>query len=144
MSARYNLLYHIIIILSIAGLLLPGFSFAQNQPSTPPETLEGTKTIGEKILKDLPQALKEPWQEAMRVWGKMADIWSGWWNSYILPWLKSFWQNIKAPLIKEMERRKPIIEEEFEKEKKEIKEEIKIEASKTGKSLWDRFKELIR
>lgn len=137
----------IITILILFGFLLPILAFAQfaqNQPLTPPETLEEAKTMGEKILIAFPQALKEPWQEALRIWGRMADIFSNWWNYHIFPWLKSIWHKILSIFIQETERRKPIIKEEFEKEKKEIKEEIKQEVPKAGKSLWERFKELIK
>jgi len=100
--------------------------------------------MGERVLQGLPQAIKEPWQEALRVWGKVFDVFSWLWNSYISPWLKNIWYKISVPFKKEVERRKPLIEEEFEKEKIEMKEEIKTETSKTGKSLWERFKELLR
>ncbi len=137
----------LIIISVIFGLLSPILTFAQfaqNQPPTPPETLEEAQTMGLKILKAFPQALKGPWQEALRIWGKMADIFSNCWNSYVLPWLKSLWQKITVPFKTEIERRKPIIEEEFKKEKEEAKEEIKTETSKAGKTLWERLKELIK
>ena len=141
-----NLLYHIIIILSIAGLLLPNFVFLQeiNQLPQAPETLKQAKTMGERVLQGLPQAIKEPWQEALRVWGKVFDVFSWLWNSYISPWLKNVWYKISVPFKTEMERRKPLIEEEFQKEKTEMKGEIKTEIPKTTKSLWDRFKELLR
>jgi len=136
----------IIIILAIGGLLFPNLSFVQevNQSPKAPETLEEAGRIGERILQGLPQAIKEPWQEALRVWGRMFNILSNFWNSYIFPWLENIWYKISVPFKKEVERRKPIIEEEFEKEKIEMKEEIKTEVPKTTKSLWDRFKELLR
>lgn len=119
----------LILIFIMLGLVLPCFAFAQNQLPTLPKDLKGAGKTGGDILK---------------IWGKMADIFSDWWNSYIFPWFKSLWQKIKAPLIKEMERRKPIIKEEFKKEEKQAKEEIKVETSKAGKTLWERFKELIK
>jgi len=39
-----------------------------------------------------------------------------------------------------VEKRKPIIEEEFKKEKEELKEEV----PEVTKSLWEKFKELIK
>lgn len=129
----------IIIVSVVISFLLSGFSFAQgiNQVPKMPGTLEGASTIGLN-------ALKQGWQEALRTWGRMADIFFNLWKTYILPWTKSLWQKIKTPFIKEIEKRKPIIEEEFKKEEKEIKEEIKVEASRAGKSLWQRFKELFK
>jgi len=98
-----------------------------------PETLEEAKEMGEKMLWGFPEALKGPWQEALGIWGRMADWFKNIWDSYIYPW---FW-NI---LGKEVERRKPEVIEEFEKEKEEMKEDI----PKATKSLWERFKELIK
>jgi len=144
MNAKYLLLYHIIIILSIVGLLLSGFSFAFAQSITAPENLDQAKTLGERILTGLPRAMKNPWQEALSVWGRMADIFSGWGNYYVLPRVKGFWQNIKAPLIKEIQRRKPAAEQELQTQTKEMKQEIKTEASKAGKSLWERFVGLLK
>lgn len=133
-------------VLIAIGFLLSNFSFAQqiSQPPKAPETLEQAKTIGERVLTGLPRAMIEPWQEALRVWGRIADIFSNFWNSYIFPWLKSIWHKITVPFQREAEKRKPIIEEEFEKEKTQMKEEIKTEIPKTTKSLWERFRELIK
>ena len=62
------------------------------------------------------------------------------WYKYILPWLQNIWQQICSFLEKEVEKRKPDVEEEFKKEIQEMKEEI----PKVGKSLWQRLKELIQ
>ena len=136
---QQNKLYQFVLILAIAGLLLSNFSFAQENVKSP-ETVEEAKTIGEKILKGIPDAFQNVWQEALKFWQKMADTLSNWWNSYIFPWLQNIWQKLLSLFGKEVEKRKPIIEEEFQKEKEEMKEEI----PKTGKSLWERFKELIK
>ena len=45
-------------------------------------------------------------------------------------------------LGREVERRKPIIEQEIEKEKQELKEELQKQGSKAGQNLWERFKAL--
>jgi len=121
----------IIFLTIIIGFLLTGFMakcFAQA-----PQTFEEAKTLAQKILFGLPEALKNPWQEALAIWNKMANWFKNIWDSYIYPW---FW-NI---LGKEVEKRKPEIQQEFEKEKQEMKEEI----PKATKSLWQRFKELIK
>jgi len=104
-----------------------------------PETFEEAKSLGERILIGLPEALKKPWQEALVVWERMLGWFKNFWRSYISPWLKIIWQKIYSLLGKEVEKRKPEIQEEFEKEKQEMKGEI----PKIGKSLWQRFKELI-
>jgi len=139
-------IFKVIPVLILIGFLLSNFSLAQqmSQPPKAPETLEQAKTMGEKVLTGLPRALIQPWQDALRIWSRMFNIFSGWWDSYILPWLKNIWYKISVPFKTEMERKKPIIEEEFEKEKTQMKEEIKTEIPKTTKSLWERFKELLK
>lgn len=128
----------IILIISIS-LVVFGFgtySQAQEETSIPqaPETLEEAKSMGEKILIGIPKALKGPWQGAVQVWKKMWQGVKNFWNSYIQPPISSFWQKIKYFFRKEK------IKKEFEKEKQEMKEEI----PKVSKSLWERFKELIK
>jgi len=130
----------IINFLVILGLILPCFSFAQKEVTSPPETLEEVKTIGMKALKLLPETLRGIWQEALDIWqimGKKAKNFS---DSYIWPWFQNIWQKIQSFFGKEIEERKPGIEREFKKEKEEMKEEI----PKVGESLWKRFKEIIK
>jgi len=130
----------IINFLVILGLILPCFSFAQKEVTSPPETLEEVKTIGMKALKLLPETLRGIWQSALDVWlimGKKAKNFS---DSYIWPWFQNIWQKIQSSYGKEIEERKPGIEREFKKEKEEMKEEI----PKVGESLWKRFKEIIK
>ncbi len=139
----------IIIILVIFGFLFPSFAFLQNQSVKSPETLEEAKEMGEEALgtaqKKLSGILERIWkEEVLPFWGKMWDGARGWWNSSIFPWLQNIWQKILGLLGKEVEKRKPVIEEELQKEKEEIKEEMKEELPKIGESLWERFKGLIK
>ena len=130
----------IINFLVILGLILPCFSFAQKEVTSPPETLEEVKTIGMKALKLLPETLRGIWQEALDIWqimGKKAKNFS---DSYIWPWFQNILHKIQSSFGKEIKQRKPVIEEEFKKEKEEMKTEI----PKVGKSLWERFKEIIK
>lgn len=127
----------LIVISIFCGLLLPNFSFAQ--PIQPPENLEEAKELGQKALetgqKELPSILEKIWQgEVLPFWQKMWD----WFQ-------KNIWQPyIEPPLKTEIEKRKPVIEEEFQKEKEETKESAKTEVVPALKSLWERFKELIK
>ncbi len=131
-----------ITILILFGLLLPGFYFVQgvNQSPQPPETLKEAEVVGGKVLRLLPEALKKVWQEASEIWQIMGEKVKNFWNSYILPWFQNIWQKIQSSFGKEIEERKPVIEEEFKKEK----EEMKTDLPKVGESLWERFKELIK
>ncbi len=132
----------IISILIISGLLLPIFSFAQNQEFKQPETPEEVKALGEKALevgkKELPGVLEGIWkEEILPIWQKMYD----WFKTNIWPTIESWFKKEIEPRVKEeTEKRKPIIEEEFKKEKEEAKEEV----PEVTKSLWEKFKELIK
>lgn len=141
----YQTSLKILIIITIIILILPNFSwgnssqviFAQIQL---PETLEKVKTRGLNILEFFPQILREVWQEVLRIWKEMIRIGKDVWSSFIGPKIKVLEQKIKDFLGKEIETRKPIIESEFKEEKTELKNEI----SKSTKSLWEKFKELIK
>lgn len=125
-------LYQNIVILSIASLSLANFSFAQN-PEIPADLNQAQK-IGEgawrTIRQELPAALKKIWQgQVAPVWQKMLD----WFNQKI-----GF--KIKGLFLGEIEKRGPIIKEDFQKEK----QEAEAEAPKVGQSLWQKFKDLIK
>lgn len=96
-----------------------------------PESFEEAKTLGERLLNSFPEAFKKGWQQAISLWKRMLN--------YVSPWFKGIWNSILSLLGKEVEQRRPEVEEEFKKEVKEMKEEI----PKAGKSLWQRLKELI-
>jgi len=136
-----------LIIISIIFLgLLASFSFAQTQPIQPPETLEAAKEVGEKAIEvgreEMPGILEKIWkEEVLPIWQKMYSWFKrNIWDSWIGPWLQNIWQKIENILGKEVEKRKPQIKEEFQKEKEEMKKEV----PKVTKSLWERFKELIK
>ena len=136
----------IILILIILGLLLPGFAFSIQQPSIEaPETLEEAEKITKKALdvveKEMPGILERMWrEEVIPVWKNMWEWFRNVWNTHIWPRIETLWQKIQELFGKEIEKRRPIIEEELEKEKEEIKEEL----PEIGRSLWQRFKKLIK
>ena len=138
--------FKIIFFLLIFSLVLPGFSFAQPQSFQTPETLEEATEMGEKALgttqEKLPGILEKIWKEdILPIWEKMYN----WFLINIWPKIESWFKKEVEPRVKEeVEKRKPIIEEEFKKEKKELKEDVKKELPRVGKSLWERFQELIK
>ena len=159
MFFRYILAYKVIIILSIAGLILPCFIFAQTNNQTAdeaveknveiPEDFEEAKGLGMNIIKSLPNATKGAWQEAKEIW---QNTWVKWWHNNIKPWFRAMWyerakpfadkiiNKIRALLGQEIEKRTPILQEEFQKEKQELREEL----PGVSKTLWERFKEIIK
>lgn len=127
----------ILISFAIIGLILPVFCSAQND-ITMPETFDEAKKIGEKALetgeREMPGIIQTIWKE------EVVPVWQRMWN-----WTKkNIWIKIENWIKPEVEKRKEIFEEGFEREKEEMKEEIKKEVPKVGKSLWEKFKELIK
>jgi hypothetical protein len=95
------------------------------------------------ILSAIPGAFGTLWDEALSL-GQIGLNWlKNLWDSYILSWISNMWGRVSPSINKEIETRKPGVEEEFQKEKKEIKEDIPT-VVQTGKSLWERFKDLIK
>lgn len=138
----------IIIFTIILGFLLPNFGFGQ----TPlpniielPKTIDEAKRMTEGAIgvaeKQLPNILEQIWEkEVIPTWKAMWEWFYSVWNRHIELKIKEIWQWIKGLLGVEVEKRRPIIEEELQKEKQEIKQELPL----IGQSLWERFKELIR
>lgn len=127
----------VVSILILFGFLLPNFSFAQEVIESP-ETLEEAKELGEEVLettqKELPGIIERIWkEEVLPIWQKMYDWMKNFWDKYI-------WSTIGSFIKEEFEKRSPFMKEEFEKEKEEMKEDV----PKVGKSLWEKFKDLIK
>lgn len=137
----------LLIFLIGVGFLLPNFAFLKDQPVGPPKTLGEAKEMGLSFFKEakekLPGILAEIWKgEVLPFWRKMFN----WFKENIWPKILSwFKKNIEKPAKEEIEKRKEIIKEELKKEAEETKKEIKEEViPKTTKSLWEKFKELLR
>lgn len=137
-------LYKNFIILSIIfSLVLPNFSVLAELKQ--PETIEEAKETGEKVFREVqgqaPGILKSIWQEeVLPIWQRMWNYAKSLWKTYVEPQLDYWWFRIRDMIELEIEKRKPIIEEEFKKEKEELKKEL----PGLTKSLWERFKELIK
>ncbi|MCK4781468.1 hypothetical protein KAS79_00890 [Candidatus Parcubacteria bacterium] len=135
-------LYKTMLILSMIGLILPCFGFAQpttteNEPLEAPGTLEQAKSLIIELIMAIPEGMNSAWQEAKEIW---QNTWVNWWGSYIKPniikienWIKNLWQDTT-----------PMIEQEFEKEKQEIKQDLGEQGEKVKQGIWERFKQLIK
>jgi hypothetical protein len=87
--------YKIIIIFSIISLILPNFTFAQeNQTLKAPESTAELRELGKKFLELFPKAIKGAWQAAVEIWQEMWNFVKKAWNSYIFPWLQNIWGKI--------------------------------------------------
>lgn len=111
----------IIVATIFLSLVLPSFSLAQEVP----ETMGDAKALGLSIINQLPDAVKKVWREEVLPLFERMWIWS---KPVIDPW----WQKLSNILSREVEKRKPAVEEEFKKEKEEM-----------WNDLWQRFKDLI-
>lgn len=137
---RATLFIFLILISLIFG---SKFAFGQVKILQPPGTLEEVKTQGSDFLRSFPGAIRSVFPEGLAVFQKVWRWLKNIWNSFFYLWFKSVWKEIEL-IVKQ---RKPVIQEEFKKEKKEMREEVKTElpgAIETGKSLWQRLKDLIR
>jgi hypothetical protein len=109
-----------IAIFLLVSSLIPIFCFGQEDLSEINEIGRGREII--EFVKDLWKDDIVPFLK--RIWGTIVN----------------FWENSIKPLFqKEVEKRKPVIEDQIKKEKEEFKEEF----PEIRKSLWERLKSII-
>ena len=127
-----------IVVLVISFIFIPVFSpiLAQNEAQIP-QTLDEAQIRGKSVLNTLPGVLSRLWQELRGYFFQFVNWLIKIWENYIYPPIQDFWN-------REVESRKPEIEQELQKEKQEMVQDIKTEMPKIGKTVWDRFMELIR
>jgi len=122
--------------LSLVLISLTCFPFnvkAQDEiPLHAPKDLEEIQEFGEGMLEaskeQLPDIIKRLWNEdVMPLWQKMYD----WFDLNI-------GSKFKEVFDEEVEKRRPVVEQEYEKEKEEVKEELPI----VTQNLWERLLEL--
>jgi hypothetical protein len=135
------------ISLIIAGIMLAGIcpvlAADSVQPSkiiSVPTSVEGAKQMGLQALSFFPGIAKNLALETFS-WFKHV------WQTYVYPFLYKVWQKIVSLFKPEIERRTPIIKEEFPQKTGEVKQELETgipETAKSIKSLWEKFKELFK
>jgi hypothetical protein len=134
----------ILISLFALSLIIPLSVIGQVQIQQP-ENLEEAKQMGEKALevtkKEGPGIMENVFtKEVIPIWKQMF-YWakSNLWDNWIGSWLKNFWNDTTSLLKGEVSERKPVVKEEFQKEKQELKNE----APSFFKNLWGKLKELV-
>lgn len=146
-------LHQTVIIVSVAGLLLPSFSFgatafaadAQQQSMVPlPSTFDEAGTLFVQSLKGIPKAIGEAFGAVWTTTKQLFEWARELWDKYVRHWIQRLWQKILSLLGTEIQKRKPIVEQELEKEKQEITREAAEQARKAGEGLWERLKNLIK
>ena len=133
--------YPIFIILVLDILLLPVFVVAETADKTlsPPGSWDQIGGGAKKIINFFPQTLKAIWRGVTGVWLKMATFFDNIWDEYIWSKIEWIWGKILGIFGKEAEKRKEAIPGELEKEKQEVKEE----AQKSGKGIWQKIKDIV-
>lgn len=137
-----------ILLLSIlSGILFTNFAFAENymnQTRIPENVDEGKNFISrifDEFIKRFPEIARKTWEEEiLPLWKKMYEIAVNFWKNHLESAFFDLWNKIKSIASKEIQERKPQIKEDFEQEKKELKEE----APAVGKSVWQRLKDLVK
>lgn len=124
-------------ILAISAFLGPVFVQSSQQPGSVPGTFNEIQQRGQGFFGSFPGAITQIWHE---VWARIQNVW----YSYVKPWVMTVWNKIVAFFNSEVEKRKPSVEAEFQKEKQQMKQDIKVEVPKIGKDIWQRIKELVR
>lgn len=108
-----------------------------------PESLGDLKTILDRVLAAFPGAFKAALKEAMAVWQKLYQWFNTWWQGHFTfnfdIWVKLTWQR----LVKLLFNREAIFNEEFPKEKNEMKTSINKDLSGYWNYLWEKFKKII-
>ncbi len=127
-------------IFIILNLSLFSFCIAQDNGFEVPENFGEALEIGDRVLdvgkKELPGAIKELWYDnILPIWQKIYD----WFYTNI--WLKI--KNFLGPRVEEeIEARKEIVEQEFDEEKKEVKEELPGFLNNIWKFIRDIFQKI--
>ena len=121
-----------LIFIIITGILINGFVFAQEVPTSPEQVEQAGETLKEIVKQESPGIFRQTWND-------FGNFFKTIWNSYLYPLFKFVGNKAVSILGKEVEQRRPEVEEEFKKETEEMKEDI----PKVTKSLWQRLKDLI-
>ena len=151
-NKKFKVLGNGALLLSMFCLVFPILIFAQKNIMGPPEDLEEMKEMGESFKEEAEEKalgiFSRIWkEEVIPVWQKMWNCFDNWWSNSFTPFIKGvfgkisdfFTGKIRPSVEEEFEKRKSIVEDEFQKEK----EELRKEAPETGRSLWEKFKDII-
>ncbi|OGG47033.1 hypothetical protein A2671_02155 [Candidatus Kaiserbacteria bacterium RIFCSPHIGHO2_01_FULL_49_13] len=145
-----NIVRHYLFFLVLLFFAFPplagGFASAQADPKLQvPETLddakEGVLNVSDKIMAAIPGVISGIWErEVVPVWKSMWNwVQEEVWQRRVQPALETLIDKVMEFFGKEVEKRKPLIEQEFEQEKQELKQDIENYGKDAGKGLWARF-----
>ena len=112
------------------------------QPVKIPESSEDFKNAGNNFLTMFPESLNNTWKEALNFWNKGGDRLNNFWNNTISERVGRLIDRFNTLIGRERAIREPIIKEDFEKEKTEMKDSINKDLPPITKSVWDKLREL--
>jgi len=137
---RITLLF--IFIAAIALVAVPVLAQEETFPAIQaPETIEDAQEFGQKILQGIPEAVQEVWKtQVMPLWTNMWSTAKNIWDTTMSSFVKGLRDQVLSFFGQEIEKRKPFIEEEFQREKEELKQELEQKIPEPGKTLWNRIK----
>ncbi|MCH7828519.1 hypothetical protein IH982_01455 [Patescibacteria group bacterium] len=136
---RITLLSILILVMTIGAV--PVAAQQETAPIQAPETVEEAQEFGLQILQGIPGAVQEVWKtQVIPLWTNMWSIAKNIWDTTVFSWVKGLWDQVLSFFGQEIEKRKPFIEEEFEREKEELKQELEQKIPEPGKTLWNRIK----
>lgn len=110
-----------------------------------PKDLKDIENIGDKAIETTkslaPGIIKQMWEEKiLPIWQKMWDYARNLWEKHFANSFNNFLKQLEEWFGVTFKERKELTKEKFEKEK----EEFTKEAPELGKSLWEKFWELIK
>ena len=106
--------------------------------------IEEAKEFGKQIGEQLPGEVEEIFNsEAMPVWRNMWAKFGVIWENTITVWIDSIVEKLTSLVGRQLDGKGTQLQEEFKKEKAELKEELKNEAEGVVDGIWERFKSLL-
>jgi len=126
----------ILLLTIIIGVSLFTPIFAQNV-GTVPGNMSEVESRANTLLNAIPAVLRGLWHELVGYFWTFMNWLAYVFNKYVKTPAVNFWN-------REIIVKKPSVEQEFQKEKQEMKQDIKTEVPVIGKSLWNKFMDLIR
>lgn len=107
-----------------------------------PENTADFQEAGNNFISLFPESLKQTWNQALGFWARIGDRFKELWSNGIGSRVSSIVDRFNSIIGREKAIRGPIIQNEFEKEKTEMKDSINNDLPPVTKSIWEKLREL--
>jgi hypothetical protein len=139
---RITLLFILIFTITLGAL--PIATKAQLSSIKAPETIEEAEEFGIQILQALPDSFQKTWKtQVLPLWSNMWNIAKNIWDATISSFVRGLWDQTLSLFGQEIENRKPLFEEEFQREKEQLQQEIEEKLPESSKTLWGLLKRFL-